>query len=1389
MTPFSQTHTMWTLLGLLSITPHTFTAMWTYRVTWPEGEVTSYTYPRTALGDCLYDRHRGRLICKRYHGYRSVVNTWLYDPELIVYLSVRCRSPLPSPYRVSPPAPTCMCRDDHEDTTEVAPDRGGVSERGPYRCQLQEVSPHVLEELGQLEVLDLADNVLRRLEPSVFVSLRALKVLSLADNPLPALPEGLVCPLAALEVLNLKGLHLTTFPAHVFRCDGNNSMTSSVRWLDVSGSRVEEMPAASLWYLSRLEFLNVSHNLLHVLPAYPLLGAPSLTTLSLSHNLLHAVPRSLCEGAPGLLKLLLGRNRFTTLPLASLDTCRNLTHLDLTDNALSSLPPPPASLPRLQHLCLSRNRLTSLNSPLIAANGSMITLDLSHNDLRNVSSSALGTMTTLVHLDLRDNSLSEASLDLGGGLVRLSRLQTLDLSRNQFSRVSGDDFEGLTSLLTLDLSQNRISRLILTPNTSLTRLTHLNLSANQLTSFPARVMAPLVSLRVLDVSRNQLHRVSSLHVPGTLLSLDVSRNSLQTFPRLLHAKRLHHLDLSLNAITHLGQADLQGLSELRQLSLAHNYLGSVHTSALAPLRQLQTLQLAHNRLALNGSVSTRLFSGLRHLNMLNLSHNHLFDVEVLFQSHTLSRPLAVCRCCSSRTPCQGLLLCAGVVPVALPVKASCCVQVLFQSHTLSRPLAVCRCCSSRTPCQGLLLCAGVVPVALPVKASCCVQVLFQSHSLSRPLAVCRCCSSHTPCQGLLLCAGVVPVALPVKASCCVQVLFQSHSLASLLHLDVSYNAIGRISRQVYRLNRTMHLQTLSLEGCRLREVSSDAFRQLIYLRSVNLRNNRLTHLPLFRTHPGIKFHFHGNPLTCDCHMSWLKHDAVLVGGQTVSTHDYDVTTCRTLPRGHLRPVRDVNRRDFLCYVSSPRCPASCSCYSQNEAGHPEVVFCAGGVTSLPSDIPPTTRVLSVEGGWLGRVEGFPGDHPQPLAIEELYLNNSGITELSPLAFQHLPHLLHLQLDRNHLQVVPAHLLGRHFNLTSLVLGHNRLLELPGELLSSLEDLKRLDLSHNSLTALSVDTVQDLAQMRSLRRLQLSNNPWRCDCANKHLHEWVRQNLSRVYDHEGMFCEGDPGRGFVRADPGLFDCREAEGLPLWVVGVVFVGLPLLILIAVLAYRFRRVIAAILYSRLGLQCVKPHSDYLYVSGMYDATILYDHSDRKCRWWVEQILLPRLTSLSWRLRVHVSRAGEGARGEEGGGSVVNSAVHGIRQSAACVVLVSKHFGAHQHTVACLHQALLQAPGVADSLVLVTWGELTKQTLECGIRPLLGTARHLPITAPFFWDRLLYLLPAPHTPPEADPRGPRRPSLISGCRFRSLSDLSATSGGADDKPETTCGDVTNHV
>lgn len=581
----------------------------------------------------------------------------------------------------------------------------------------------------------------------------------------------------------------------------------------------------------------------------------------------------------------------------------------------------------------------------------------------------------------------------------------------------------------------------------------------------------------------------------------------------------------------------------------------------------------------------------------------------------------------------------------------------------------------------------------------------------------------------------------------------------------------------------MHVQHVHLEGCVVHEIDDDAFVNMIYLRSINLQNNLLTHVPLFRAHAGIKYFLNGNPIVCSCQMSWLKQSIVHVLNEVVSTRDYDVSTCTVMPRGSQQAVQSLTHQDFLCQTDLA-CPQNCTCYSQLQAGEPTVVFCNESLTAVPSDLPNTARVISLEGCSLGHVYSIT-DHSSPsLAVEELYLNGSKISLLGEWAFLDLPLLSVLDLSNNQLTTLNPNVFLSLENLTSLLLRNNQIVTLPAGLFSHSKMLRRLDLSHNYLDILDAKTIQEWSYLPELCEVFISHNPFRCTCGNALFYHWLKENATHALDRASVMCVDFPTQPIYTFDQQRFNCLADVGdeLSPGVIAGIVVGSLVVGILAALVYHFRSIIGAVMYSRLGMHWVKPHSDHV-MSALYDVSILYDHADRKCNWWVERVLVPRLTSPKWRLRVHVPLAGEAVAAED---RTMDSAVYSVRQSRACLVLVSKHFGAHQHTVTSLQQVVLQAQQRPTSLVLVTWGELTKQTLECGIRDFIGGRQHVPITSSLFWDRLLYRLPA------SSEAANRRHSLIAGCRFRSLSDV--TSDPVDILPQKehrlqNLPDVTEHI
>ncbi|XP_049628209.1 trophoblast glycoprotein [Suncus etruscus] len=236
-----------------------------------------------------------------------------------------------------------------------------------------------------------------------------------------------------------------------------------------------------------------------------------------------------------------------------------------------------------------------------------------------------------------------------------------------------------------------------------------------------------------------------------------------------------------------------------------------------------------------------------------------------------------------------------------------------------------------------------------------------------------------------------------------------------------------------------------------------------------------------------------------------------------------------------------------------QCPAPCEC---SEAAR--TVKCVNrNLEEVPADLPPYVRTLFLTGN---KLEALPPDafarHPPLAELAALNLSGSGVREVRPGAFQHLPNLRQLDLSHNPLDllspgafsagnasraapagpllelilnhVVPpeAQQENRSFEgmltaaleanqalrgLRRLELASNRLLYLPRDLLVSLPDLRHLDLRNNSLVSLTYVSFSNLTHLESLH---LEDN------ALKVLHNRTLTQLQSL-PHVRVFLDSNP----------------------------------------------------------------------------------------------------------------------------------------------------------------------------------------------------------------------------------------------------------------------------
>ena len=183
----------------------------------------------------------------------------------------------------------------------------------------------------QLISLNLSNNALRTLAKSALHGLATLKVLDLSNNNLTDLDEQAFRYTSELEHLDLSGNSLTSLPVGLLR------NLHRIRSLVLNGNSLLESPAANLALTPSLERLDMSDNLVQELSKESLPSLPALTQLSLANNVLRSVSDDAFDRIPGLLSLDLSGNNVTYVPSAALSKLAVLTSLVLSRNPLGEL--------------------------------------------------------------------------------------------------------------------------------------------------------------------------------------------------------------------------------------------------------------------------------------------------------------------------------------------------------------------------------------------------------------------------------------------------------------------------------------------------------------------------------------------------------------------------------------------------------------------------------------------------------------------------------------------------------------------------------------------------------------------------------------------------------------------------------------------------------------------------------------------------------------------------------------------------------------------------------------------------------------------------------------------------------------------------------------------
>ncbi|XP_034560726.1 PH domain leucine-rich repeat-containing protein phosphatase 1-like [Notolabrus celidotus] len=217
-----------------------------------------------------------------------------------------------------------------------------------------ECVPDWVCESSKLEVLDINHNSVTDL-PVQLLSSGSLRKLLAGWNQVCRLAERV--ERSQLEVVDLQHNHLTELPHNLF------IKAQSLRYLNVSANKLENLPAASLSEdsFSSLEELYVTNNSLTDKCVPLLTGHGRLRVLHLAYNQLQTFTASKLARLEQLEELDLSGNRLRAVPTTIL-SCQRMHTLSAHSNCINAFPEV-LQLPEIKCVDLSCNELTEITLP------------------------------------------------------------------------------------------------------------------------------------------------------------------------------------------------------------------------------------------------------------------------------------------------------------------------------------------------------------------------------------------------------------------------------------------------------------------------------------------------------------------------------------------------------------------------------------------------------------------------------------------------------------------------------------------------------------------------------------------------------------------------------------------------------------------------------------------------------------------------------------------------------------------------------------------------------------------------------------------------------------------------------------------------------------------
>ncbi|KAH8410818.1 hypothetical protein KR222_011218 [Zaprionus bogoriensis] len=504
----------------------------------------------------------------------------------------------------------------------------------------------IVKDLEHLKKLRLDHNIINVIEDGSFVDLPNLSELHLNDNRITELQYGAFLRTPQLKTIYLhNNLIRRIHPESLLQASGsgveavhiyNNEIAHvealralldalpALRFLDMSGNLLSELPYGALRGHGTLEQLHLNNNLLRLIERDALMAMPALRELRMRNNSLSSDLPLPFWNLPGLKGLDLAQNRFLRVDGQLLAGLPSLRRLDLSENGLIELAANSfRHNPLLETLNISANELTHLHTGTLMHLERLFEVDASYNQL---SSIIPGLPHIVERVSLRGNRIA-ALPAAGSKSLQLPNLRMLDLSQNRIEQLTRHGFQAAPELRVLSLAQNQLRQLEDTTFIGIQRLELLHLQENQLSEADERALLPLAELRNLNLQSNRLESITDNFFSNNsrLEQLDLSRNVIRSIsPTAFDNQRaLEYLDLSGNGLLDIS-VGLGNLHSLRDVDLSYNQISRIHSDVINAWRNVVEIRLSNNLIV---ELQQGTFRNLPKLQYLDLSSNEIANVQ------------------------------------------------------------------------------------------------------------------------------------------------------------------------------------------------------------------------------------------------------------------------------------------------------------------------------------------------------------------------------------------------------------------------------------------------------------------------------------------------------------------------------------------------------------------------------------------------------------------------------------------------------------------------------------------------------------------------------------------------------------------------------------------